>query len=81
MPRQDPRIDLTFEQAFTELQGTVEQLRGDALTLEGSLALYERGTSLAAHCNDLLTNAELRVTQLDLDGGNQPIETDLVADW
>ena len=81
MPSQDSRIDLTFEQAFAELQGTVERLRGDALTLEGSLALYERGTSLAAHCNDLLNNAELRVTQLDLNDDNQEVETQLVQDW
>jgi exodeoxyribonuclease VII small subunit len=81
VPSQDPRIDLTFEEAFAELQGTVERLRGDALTLEGSLALYERGTSLAAHCNDLLTSAELRVTQLHPDIDHQAVEGRFEPDW
>ncbi len=54
---------LTFEEAFAELQAAVEELRGDALTLDRSLALYERGVSLAQHCNALLTVAELRITQ------------------
>ncbi len=55
--------DLTFEQAFAELQLVIEELRGDALTLERSLALYERGTALSQYCNALLTAAELRITQ------------------
>ena len=59
----DNLADLRFEDAFTELQRVIEELRGDSLTLDRSLALYERGTALAEHCNVLLTSAELRVTQ------------------
>lgn len=54
---------LSFEEAYGELQRTIEELRGDALTLERALALYERGTALAERCNTLLTAAELRITQ------------------
>jgi exodeoxyribonuclease VII small subunit len=54
---------LTFEEAFAELQGALEELRGDGTTLDRSLALYERGVALAQRCNSLLTNAELRITQ------------------
>jgi len=57
--------DLSFEEAFAELQATIDELRGETLTLDRSLSLYERGTALATHCNGLLTVAELRVTQLD----------------
>jgi exodeoxyribonuclease VII small subunit len=60
---QDESTSLTFEEAFGELQSSIEELRGDALTLDRSLALYERGIALAAQCNTLLTNAELRITQ------------------
>ena len=81
MSRPEAQVDLTFEDAFSELQSTVEELRGDALTLEGSLALYERGTTLAAHCNALLTEAELRVTVLDAAGHQQPSERDITQDW
>ncbi len=78
---QESRIDLTFEEAFAELHGTVEELRGDTLSLERSLALYERGTALAAHCNELLTNAELRVTQLDAGSLPQAAGIDVEQDW
>jgi exodeoxyribonuclease VII small subunit len=78
---QESRMDLTFEEAFAELHGTVEELRGDTLTLERSLALYERGTALAAHCNQLLTSAELRVTQLDAGSPPQAADIDIVQDW
>lgn len=74
----DVTDDLSFEEGFGELQATIEELRGETLTLERSLALYERGTVLAAHCNALLTSAELRVTQLSAEGGvgrdNEPDE-------
>jgi exodeoxyribonuclease VII small subunit len=53
---------LTFEEAFAELQGAVEELRGDTLTLDRSLALYERGVALSRRCTALLTEAELRIT-------------------
>lgn len=59
----DDLAALSFEAAFAELQRVIEELRGDSLTLERSLALYERGTALAEHCNLLLTTAELRITQ------------------
>lgn len=78
---QESRIDLTFEEAFAELHGTVEELRGDTLSLERSLALYERGTALAAHCNELLTNAELRVTQLDAGSLPRAAGIDVEQDW
>ena len=39
-------------------------MRQDGLTLDHALALYERGTRLAAHCDHLLAQAELRVTEL-----------------
>lgn len=56
---------LSFEHAFAELQQVVEELRSDSLTLDRSLALYERGTALAARCDLLLTTAELRVSQAE----------------
>ncbi len=65
--KNESREDLSFEEAFAELQATIDELRGETLTLDRSLSLYERGTALAAHCNGLLTVAELRVTQLDTD--------------
>ena len=42
----------------------VEQMEGELLALEQSLALFERGQALAKHCGDLLTQAEIKVRQL-----------------
>ncbi len=58
----DDTAQLTFEQALGELQSTVEKLRGDDLSLDQALALYERGIALAGHCDALLTKAELRIS-------------------
>jgi exodeoxyribonuclease VII small subunit len=55
---------LTFEQAFRELEDTVARLEDGELSLEESLALFERGQQLSAYCSRLLEQAELKVTQL-----------------
>jgi exodeoxyribonuclease VII small subunit len=60
--------ELAFEQSLHELEGTVAKLEAGDLTLEASLALFERGQKLAAHCNELLDKASLRVEQLTADG-------------
>ena len=60
--------DLTFETALAELEQIVSRLEAGELTLEESLALFERGQQLADYCNNLLDNASLRVEQLTADG-------------
>ena len=62
--------DLTFEEAFKELQETVAQLEDGDLPLEASLALFERGQQLSAYCSRLLEQAELKVTQLTEESAN-----------
>ncbi len=64
--------NLSFEEAFTELQEVVQQLEAGDLTLDRAMALFERGTALAAHCNDRLDTAELRVQQLIPTPGEYP---------
>jgi exodeoxyribonuclease VII small subunit len=60
--------DLTFEQAFAELEETVRKLEEGGLALEESLALFERGQALAAHCSAQLDQAELKLRQLTPEG-------------
>ena len=64
----DETQDLTFETALAELEQIVSKLEAGELTLEESLALFERGQQLADYCNNLLDNASLRVEQLTADG-------------
>ncbi|HHS96783.1 MAG TPA: exodeoxyribonuclease VII small subunit [Chloroflexi bacterium] len=69
-----PVEELTFEEAFAELEETVRKLEAGGLTLEESLALYERGQALAAHCNRRLDEAELKIRQLTPEGEVVPFE-------
>ncbi|MDZ4767748.1 MAG: exodeoxyribonuclease VII small subunit [Chloroflexota bacterium] len=61
----DAIITLPFEAAYTSLQEIIELLESGEPTLEESVALFERGRLLGAHCQRLLDQAELRVTQLN----------------
>lgn len=65
-PSQDPIPveDMTFEQAFSELESVVNDLETDERPLENALSLFERGQALARHCAQMLEKAELKVQQL-----------------
>jgi exodeoxyribonuclease VII small subunit len=55
---------LSFDDALGELQRTVAELEAGGQPLEVTIALYERGVALEAHCERLLRDAQLRVQQL-----------------
>lgn len=55
---------LSFEDALAELEATVAKLEAGGLTLEETLALFERGQRLAALCEKALSEAELRLETL-----------------
>ncbi|HRQ37819.1 MAG TPA: exodeoxyribonuclease VII small subunit [Chloroflexota bacterium] len=60
--------EMSFEAALQELETIVAQLEAGDLTLEQSLALFERGQTLAKRCHTRLDEASLRVEQLTADG-------------
>lgn len=57
--------DLTFEEAYERLDAVLVQLQVGNMTLDESLASYEDGMGLAAHCQALLDAAELRIETLE----------------
>lgn len=59
-----PIDDLTYEQAFEELEKIISALEDEDHPLEEALALFERGQTLAKYCTDQLDQAELKVKQL-----------------
>ena len=59
-----PFDQLSYEQAFSQLDAIVAALEGDELSLETAMTLYERGQNLIRRCTDLLDRAELRLRQL-----------------
>ena len=60
--------ELTFEEAYTRLEETVQKLEAGNLTLEESLALYQRGMTLAKYCSLQLDQAELTIKSLTPSG-------------
>ena len=62
--RSTPIEDLSYEQAFAELEAIVSALETEESSLEDALALFERGQDLAHYCAGLLDKAELKVQQL-----------------
>ncbi len=68
MPKQTALDELTYEQAFAELEEIVGKLEGEIANLDQALALFERGQALAKRCAELLDKAELKVQQLSEEG-------------
>jgi exodeoxyribonuclease VII small subunit len=61
-----------FEGALGELEGIVKKLEDGDLTLESSLALYERGVELSRYCHARLEEAERRIEILNERGELKP---------
>ena len=72
----DAEIDqMSFEDAMKELEAVVGRLEHGDATLDQSIALYERGARLRAHCERRLRAAEERVEKITLAAGGQPTGT------
>jgi len=56
--------EMSFEQALAELETIVRQLESGEVELEKSIAIYERGAALRAHCGGKLKDAELKVEKI-----------------
>ncbi|GEQ05210.1 exodeoxyribonuclease VII small subunit [Staphylococcus gallinarum] len=54
----------SFEDMMTELEGIVQKLDNENVSLEDSLSLYQRGMTLSAKCDETLKNAEQKVNDL-----------------
>ncbi len=65
-PKTAPAIpaDLSFEDALQRLEAIVSKLESGQAPLEESIALYEEGARLKAHCENRLKAAQLRVEKI-----------------
>lgn len=60
-----PSVDgMSFEDALKELESIVARLEQGEVDLEDSIALYERGQLLKAHCDKKLKAAESRLEKI-----------------
>jgi exodeoxyribonuclease VII small subunit len=63
-PTPPPASIKDFESAIAELEAIVPRLKGGALSLDTSLALFERGVELSRYCHDQLGAAQRRIEVL-----------------
>ncbi len=78
-PSPDASQAAQFEHSLDELEQLVEKMEQGEMTLDDSLAAYERGVGLYRRCQAALEQAELRVRLLadpDQPDGARPFAAD-----
>lgn len=68
-----PVSELSYEEAREQLVKVVSQLEAGGVSLEQSLALWERGEELADHCEQWLEGARKRLAAAR--GQSEPQDT------
>ena len=74
-----PISEMSFEEAMKALEGVVDRLERGDVPLEDSIALYERGAALKAHCQAKLAAAEEKVAAITLHADGNPKGTEPFA--
>ena len=70
----EPIDKLSYEDALAELETLIRKLETGSIDLADSIASYERGVALAAHCSGLLEETEKKVQRLVLGPRGEPSE-------
>lgn len=73
---QTPIDQLSFEEALKSLEEIVTRLESADVSLEDSIALYERGAALRQHCENRLNAAQERVDSIRLAQNGTPAGTE-----
>ncbi len=68
----DDILALSFEKALAELEDIVSKLESGKAELEDSIALYERGAKLKAHCEAKLKSAQEKIEKIVVGGNGKP---------
>lgn len=61
-----------FEESFKELEAIVRRLEGEQLTLDDSLALFEKGIRLSRFCHQKLSEVEKKIELIVADAKGEP---------
>ncbi len=74
---------MNFEQSYNRLQEIVKQLEEGELPLKTSLELFEEGIGLFRRCQEELSKAEGKISQLikSVEQGWEPIPFDLTGGY
>lgn len=66
--------DISFEKALSELENIVKSLESGSLSLEDALNTFERGVHLTKHCQQALSSAEQKISQLTANDAIEPLQ-------
>lgn len=66
---------INFEDAMSELENIVESMEQGDISLEESLAAFERGITLTRNCQSTLLAAEQKIQKLTKDGKLEALDT------
>lgn len=56
--------DFDFEKSIKELEKIAESLENDKISLDESIALFEKGVTLSKECTEYLENAKQKIVTL-----------------
>ena len=59
------KSEKSFEDSYSRLEQILEKLESDEVSLDETLKLYEEGLTLTKQCYDKLSNAELRIKEIN----------------
>jgi len=76
MAKQKPVDELTYEEAFAELEAIVASLEAGDQALDEAVETFSRGQALIKHCAGLLEKAELKVRELSEGHPEEPEEAE-----
>ncbi|MBR3031615.1 MAG: exodeoxyribonuclease VII small subunit [Clostridiales bacterium] len=65
------KINMTYEQAVSELEEIISKLESGEASLDDSIALYSRGMELSKFCKDKLDDIEKKISILTQDGSTE----------
>jgi exodeoxyribonuclease VII small subunit len=71
-PDTTPISALPFEEAMRQLESIVAGLERGDVSLEASIALYEKGELLKKRCEELLAEAQMRIEKITLGADGKP---------
>lgn len=55
---------MNYEKSVARLEEIAEKLESGSVSLEEMMKLYEEGTALAASCAEMLSKAQLKISEL-----------------
>lgn len=67
-----PAKRLKFEEAMERLDAIVAAMEAGRIGVEESIEKYEEAMALAAHCRQILDQAEQRIQKIQLDAAGKP---------